>query len=319
VWDLDERKAGEPSTDDWIHHHRHTRRRGMIEVSKYLSSEEWYQGIGEIAVNGNLIACAPDASSGPILVFSLLTGSRVYELKERGSQQLSEWMPEDVTGLSCLCLTPFFLLTKGKVINDHHQNIKLVPSDHNVVLQRTKKTKTEQSIGYVSRLSDSHIQMPSSSSSSSSSSHHAQMTPYQLYQYYNNNNNNNNNNSNNSNNNNNQQQETTATTATKPMPATSACINVWDLQNGKLIYRLVPMLKHPNQYYTITDIKVSPDNAKVFCSIDVRESHEYQEYLYCWDFSIQSNKTQNETMGFVQLDPNDSNTRTSGKSWVCFI
>ncbi|KAI8883408.1 WD40 repeat-like protein [Backusella circina FSU 941] len=294
VWDLDDEKKTAPSSttdDQWVHHHRQTRRRGMIEVSKYLSSEEWYQGVGEIAVNGNLIACAPDASSGPILVFSLLTGSRVYELKERASEQLSEWISEEMTGLSCLCLTPFFLLTKGKVINDHHQNIKLVPSEHNVVLQRTQKEKTEQSLGYVSRLSESSVEMPSS-----------QMTPYQLYQYYS------------------QQEEQQA--AQKPsIPATSACINVWDLQNGKLIYRLVPTLQHPNQYYTIADIKVSPDYARVFCSIDVRENQEYHEYLYCWDFSIHSkNQSQEQQkMGFVELDTLVPATRTCGKSWVCFM
>jgi hypothetical protein len=280
VWDLDNKSA--PTT----------RRRGMIDISSYLSGRsDWYQGVGEIAVNGNLVACAPDAS-GPILVFSLLTGSLVYELRQQEEVLQSEWVTEDITAFTRLCLTPFFLLTKGKIHHSQHinQQIKLVPAHHNVVLQRTSKEPTP---GYITKLSDSPPTAPP---------HVAQMTPYQLYQYYQSIN---------------QEEEPEVT-----MPTSSACINVWNLQTGKIAYRLVPTLDKPNQNYTITDVRTTPDYSQVFASIEVRGQKHYQERLYCWDFSVRSEQEdteQEQAFDILELDSLDLVLRKTGKSWVCFM
>lgn len=289
VWDLDNNTQ------------KPTRRRGMIDISSYLSGQsDWYQGVGEIAVNGNLVACAPDAS-GPILVFSLLTGSLVYELREALIQQ-SEWVTEDIMAFTRLCLTPFFLLTKGKV---HHPagsactdsdasswGVKLIPSKHNVVLQRTKKQT--MSVGYVTKLSEA---------TNTPSAHVAQMTPYQLYQYY---------------------QSINKEEEEDPihMPTSSACINVWNLATGKIAYRLLPTLETPNQNYTITDVRTTPDYSKVFASIEVRGSKHYEERLYCWDFagfSSNGEEGKKDTFDIVELDSLDPVLRKNGKSWVCFM
>ncbi|KAI8094930.1 WD40-repeat-containing domain protein [Gilbertella persicaria] len=276
VWDLDHRQT-------WTNHHRPTRR-GMINISSYLSGRsDWYQGVGEIAVNGHLIACAPDAS-GPILVFSLLTGSLVYELRmpEDTEQGL---LTEDITAFTRLCLTPFFLLTKGKVTHTNH-SIKLVPSN-NVVVERKKQT----SAGYITKLSDSKVSAPAAS----------QMTPYQLYQYYQ------------SIHHTQQQQQ-----EVQIMPQTSACINVWDLQTGKIAYRLLPTLDYPSQNYTLTDVRVTPDFSKVFASIEIRKQNHYEERLYCWDFSIRHQDSPQD-FDILELDSMDIAARKTGKSWVCFI
>lgn len=256
VWDLDERTNRPP-------------RRGMIDISLYLSGRsDWYQGVGEIAVNGHLVACAPDAS-GPILLFSLLTGSLVYELKSDEPHP----MTEDITAFTRLCLSPFFLLTKGKV---HKQStIRLVPA-HNIVVQRA----TTETPAYVSKVS--HQQETKA----------AQMTPYQLYQYY------------------------QSVTVLSEMPTHSACINVWNLQTGKIIYRLVPTLDHASQNYTITDIRLTPDFSKVFATIEVRGQKDYDEKVYCWDFS---KKQDEKEFDLVELDDLDPVLRKTGKSWVCFM
>lgn len=257
----------------------------MIDISSYLSGRsDWYQGVGEIAVNGHLVACAPDAS-GPILVFSLLTGSLVYELRvpEELPQQ-NEWVTEDITAFTRLCLSPFFLLTKGKIYHQANSEIKLVPSD-NIVIQRTKKPSNP---GYVTKLSDSkmnHI-IPAV----------AQMTPYQLYQYY-----------------------QSLNPIQEQMPTTSACINVWNLQTGKIAYRLVPTLEIPTQNYTITDVRITPDFSKVFATIEVRGQKHYQESVYCWDFSLKHQDEIVQEFDLIELDELDPKLRKSGKSWVCFM
>lgn len=253
VWDIDH------PTAEWTNHHRPARR-GMIDISSYLSGRsDWFQGVGEIAVNQNLIACAPDAS-GPILVFSLLTGSLVYELRVDTTH--------DITAFTRLCLTPFFLLTKGKLSNKD-TTYPIIPADHNVILQRNE----EQGLEYTVNTDN----LPSN------------MTPYQLAQYY-------------------QQQE---------IPATSACINVWDLQTGKIVYRLLPTLETPHQTYTINDIRVSPDYTKVFACIETRGS---LQQLFCWDFGI-TNKHQQHTQDFdiIKLDEPDTTSRKIGTSWVCYL
>ncbi|RCH78059.1 hypothetical protein CU098_003888, partial [Rhizopus stolonifer] len=92
VWDLKTKKLARM----W---HGHRGRVLCIHMNEDGRSD-WYQGVGEIAVNGHLIACAPDAS-GPILVFSLLTGSLVYELRmpEDTEQGL---LTEDITAFTRL-------------------------------------------------------------------------------------------------------------------------------------------------------------------------------------------------------------------------
>ncbi|CAO3652919.1 unnamed protein product [Mucor hiemalis] len=276
VWDLDNDTS------------KRRTRRGMIDISSYLSGRsDWYQGVGEIAVNGHLVACAPDAS-GPILVFSLLTGSLVYELRvpeqQRQQQQHAEWNTEDITAFTRLCLTPFFLLTKGKI--HHSSNIKLVPSKENIVLQRTQRQQGV--VGHVTKLSD-HNNIPPV----------ANMSPYQLYQYYASING---------------EEELSLST-----PTTSACINVWDLQTGKIAYRLVPTLKNPNQNYSITDVRLSSDFSKVFASIEVRGQKHYEERLFCWDFNVRHEHEQHNDFDIVELDSMDPVSRKTGKSWVCFM
>lgn len=295
VWDLDD--------------HEKRRRRGMIDISSYLSGRsDWYQGVGEIAVNGHLVACAPDAS-GPILVFSLLTGSLVYELRvpEDHRQphhplQHTEWNTEDITAFTRLCLTPFFLLTKGKIHHNNKSTIQLVPAKENIVLQRTQRKK-QQSVGHLTKLSDSRdVNIPPV----------ANMSPYQLYQYY-------------ASINHTAEQDDNNSLS---MPTTSACINVWDLQTGKIAYRLVPtLLDNPHQNYSITDIRLSPDFSKVFASIEVRGSKHYKESLFCWDFNVRqrhhdnNDEKQNNLSEFdiVELDSMDPVLRKTGKSWVCFM
>lgn len=286
VWDL----ANNNSSDV---HVRKPTRRGMIDISVYLSGRnDWYQGVGEIAVNGHLVACAPDAS-GPILVFSLLTGSLVYELRipeSSLSQNSSEWMAEEMTAFTHLCLTPFFLLTKGKVHNSN-KSMKLIPSTNNIVLQRRQQRKQA---GYVAHVDD----YPPASAPPRSV---AQMTPYQLYQYY----------------------QTVNATREEPqvvVPESSACIHVWDLQTGKIVYSLVPMLEKPHQHYTITDVRVTPDFSKVFASIELRGQRQYGEKLYCWDFaSKNADDVSEDAFDIIQLDDVDSDLRKLGKSWVCFM
>ncbi|OBZ81915.1 putative E3 ubiquitin ligase complex SCF subunit sconB [Choanephora cucurbitarum] len=278
VWDIV--KTNEP-----VNRHKPTRR-GAINIAAYLSGRiDWYQGVGEIAINGHLIACAPDAS-GPILVFSVLTGSLVYEIRP-GEAVENEWMTEDITAFSRLCLTPFFLLTKGKVT--HATNtIKLVPSDQNVVVQRSQKPTNP---GYVTHLHESSSRPPL-----------PQMTPYQLYRHY---------------------QSINSTQEEEDelhaMPQTSACINVWDLQTRKTKYRLVPTLPLPHQNYTITDVRVTPDYSKVFASIETRGQRSYEERVFCWDFSVTHLDEATQHFDIVELDTADPQARKTGKSWVCFV
>lgn len=274
VWDLDG-----SNTNAWTNHHRPARR-GMIDISSYLSgTSEWFQGVGEIAVNGHLIACAPDAS-GPILIFSLLTGSLVYELRSPNFNN-GEWVTEDITSFTRLCLTPFFLLTKGKVDNKA-LDLPLVPASQNVVLQRRE-------------LQRSPIQQTDNNMPSLLAPPASRMTPYQLYQYY-----------------------QTIQPQQPQTPKSSECINVWDLQTGKIIYRLLPTLKNAQLNYNITDIRLSPDYSKVFAVVEIRG---VEEELFYWDFSIKNNNDNEQDFDIMELervvDPNTS--RKNGKSWICLL
>ncbi|KAG1053562.1 hypothetical protein G6F43_004374 [Rhizopus delemar] len=278
--------------------------RGMIDISRYLSERsDWYQGVGEIAIHRDLVACAPDAS-GPILLFSLLTGSLVYELQVPQEPIVrTTWAAEDITTFTRLCLTPFFLLTRGRISNKA-KDIKTVPSTNNVFLERKKVSNQKpKKAGYITVLSD-HSPPPV-----------AQMTPYQLYLYYQSLNNGEE--SNGRNDNSRSEEELDSST----IPETSACIHVWDLQTGKIAYRLLPILPNMNQHYSITDIQLSPDYSKVFASIQIRGQTHSEEHLYCWDFSSTNRESSEVVQDFkvLELDSRDPIQQKIGKSWVCFM
>ncbi|KAF9356557.1 hypothetical protein BGX26_005126 [Mortierella sp. AD094] len=94
VWDI------HPGTTSSLTSH------GTIHAASYLSStsppglEDWTSGIEHICVGDSLVACSTEFS-GSVLVFSLATGSMVYEIP--GLYQPSK-----------MCMTDFFLLTGGR-------------------------------------------------------------------------------------------------------------------------------------------------------------------------------------------------------------
>ncbi|KAI9312420.1 WD40-repeat-containing domain protein [Dichotomocladium elegans] len=305
VWDLVEQTQAD------------TARRGMIDISSYLSaSSDWIQGVGEIAVASHLVACSPDAS-GPVLVFSLLTGSLVYELgSPRPMVRDLDWgiVSEDMTGFTKLCLTPYFLLTKGKLPNEQ-DSIPVLPHRYQPPTPAVprKQHLSTHTYGYIASLDDTPYTPPPA----------AQMTPYQLYQYY---------------------QSINSTPSSSYLPeATTAeasevetpkqfrsCINVWDLETGNIVYRLAPILDNPSAGYTITDIRVSPDSSKVFACVEVRTRYQRQERIYCWDFggkqkarALSDNCTESAELSVVQLDGyldgSSSNRQAVGNSWACFM
>ncbi|KAG0333312.1 hypothetical protein BG004_000895 [Podila humilis] len=79
---------------------------GTIHTASYLATtmaagvEDWGSGIEHICVGDSLVACSTEFS-GSVLVFSIATGSLVYEIP--GLYQPSK-----------LCMTDFFLLTGGR-------------------------------------------------------------------------------------------------------------------------------------------------------------------------------------------------------------
>ncbi|KAF9424627.1 hypothetical protein BGZ94_008022 [Podila epigama] len=80
---------------------------GTIHTGSYLAStvppgaEDWVSGIDHICVGDSLVTCSTEIS-GSTLVFSLATGSLVYEIP--GLYQHSK-----------MCMTDFFLLTGGRI------------------------------------------------------------------------------------------------------------------------------------------------------------------------------------------------------------
>ena len=364
VWDLHEESAIFPGGG-----------RGMIDISSYLSARsDWIQGVGEIAVNEHLVACSPDAS-GPILVFSLLTGSLVYELTTAIKPQLRSTLrwdstttttaveeeEEEMTGFTKLCLTPYFLLTKGRLPN-HDDDIPVLPRPP-IQQQTSSDTRFSasfsnkgRSFGYIARLDDSSLPHTLSPSTQ-------RMTPYQLYQYYQSvNNNTNNNNSSISNNQSSHisafssassysslssssasfnEQVSSSLASSSPSSSSSSpsrniirgCINVWDLQTGNIVFRLVPEFDQPpppETGYTITDIRTNPDSSKVYACIELRRRHYRQEKLFCWDFAgTQKGYPSSDSYSIVQIDgqhydDNDiqqhpHHRQTVGNSWVCFM
>ncbi|KAI1304998.1 hypothetical protein EDD11_005022 [Mortierella claussenii] len=94
VWDIHPGPSSSPSSH------------GTIHSASYIASttppglDDWISGIEHICVGDSLVACSTEFS-GSVLVFSLATGSLVYEIP--GLYQPSK-----------MCMTDFFLLTGGR-------------------------------------------------------------------------------------------------------------------------------------------------------------------------------------------------------------
>ncbi|KAG9066841.1 hypothetical protein KI688_012753 [Linnemannia hyalina] len=94
VWDIHPSPGSSSSTH------------GTIHTASYMTSraphglDDWISGIEHICVGDSLVACSTEFS-GSVLVFSLGTGSLVYEIP--GLYQPSK-----------MCMTDFFLLTGGR-------------------------------------------------------------------------------------------------------------------------------------------------------------------------------------------------------------
>ncbi|KAF9586061.1 hypothetical protein BGW38_010051 [Lunasporangiospora selenospora] len=106
VWDIDQNSSSATSL-------------GTIHTASYttLGSSsghgDWVSGVEHICVGESLLACSME-NSRSILVFSLATGSLVYEIP--GMYQRSK-----------ICMTEFFLLTGGRTLIGH-RDIKPIPS-----------------------------------------------------------------------------------------------------------------------------------------------------------------------------------------------
>ncbi|CAO3635688.1 unnamed protein product [Cunninghamella blakesleeana] len=279
VWDLDD--VGQ---------------RGSIDISSYLSDRlDWFQGVGEIALNGHLIVCAPDAS-GPILIFSLLTGSLVYELKAE---------PQDVA-CTRLCLTPYYLLTKGEINKKNEREVPIYPpsstfdTSESLSSESSSKSSPSETLSLPMHqtISLSSFTHPSTTSS---------LTPYQLAKHYSSSlTTTNNNNSNN-------ESSSSSNDLYKQNKFTKSCIDVWDLQTGKLVYRLIPPITNPSVIASIVDIRISPHAAHVFACIEIRNYGQRRHVLCCWDFSNQKFKLPT----VVTLPTSISNIHTNN-TWACF-
>lgn len=312
VWDLADHHLEEQVT---------TARRGMIDISSYLSaSSDWIQGVGEIAVGEHLVACSPDAS-GPVLVFSLLTGSLVYELgSPRPRIRDLDWgaVVEEMTGFTKLCLVPYFLLTKGKLPN-YPDGIPVLPSPPPPppTTSPEKKSTSKPRYGYIASLDESPCSPPPPAA--------AQMTPYQLYRYYQSINASSSSSNTSIIQDQQHQHQQSAPSSSSNNKQIRSCINVWDLETGDIVYRLAPQL---DSGYIITDIRASPDSSKVFACVEIRTRHQRQERLYCWDFSSTrrhpSTTDHDPQLKVMQIDGCTSSSTTAykqsvGNSWACFM
>jgi WD40 repeat protein len=290
VWDIDSllphRKNYPAQANNW---------RGTIDISLYLSpSSEWFAGVGELAINDNLIACSSDTSA-PILIFSLLTGSLVYQLRSKYIGSGSMFLH--------LCMTPFFLLTKGKVLpNDNGPRLIQSISTHNADDSGMKaQEKSRTRYGYVTPLIDSTINIPQQQN----------LTAYQLQQLL--------------------------RLRNTPMgeddssisrPETRACVNVWDLQTGKIVYRLVPDSGAENHTFTsMADMRTTPDFSKVIAVLCDMTSGK--EKVYVWDFSTRSGPNRSldaneQELCIAKLDnepvkPYATVYPRVGKAWTCYM
>lgn len=309
VWDLNDHDYDQPHSppqQSWLN------RRGAIDISAYLSARSsWYQGVGELVVNEHLVACAPDAS-GPILVFSLLTGSLVYELGHPLNHPAWSTSSEAMIGITKLCLTPYFLLTKGKLLPNDDLS-KVYPLSRPTPKRKHHK---QPSYGYVTQLS-----------ASASASTTPALTPYQLLQQMQ------------ANQPATQQQdgmtpawmnvgdiEPVLPLEPTPRERERVCINVWNLQTGKIDYRLAPTVD-PEMDYTITDIRTTPDGSKVLACVELRSRMSREEKLFCWDFACKERQKAEQSPGgsevtAVLVDGNPAchpDNRTVGHSWACFM
>ncbi|KAI8579318.1 hypothetical protein K450DRAFT_242665 [Umbelopsis ramanniana AG] len=290
VWDINRlmphRKNQSADAHNW---------RGTIDISLYLSTtSEWFTGVGELAVNDNLIACSSDTSA-PILIFSLLTGSLVYQLRSRFMGTGSMF--------SHLCMTPFFLLTKGKVLpNDNGPRIVQSTSNHTMEEQRiNSQEQSSTRYGYVTQLNDSTINIP----------RQPNLTAYQLQQLL-------------------QLRNTPMGNDDDSLsqPDMRACINVWDLRTGKIIYRLVPDPSPESRRFTsITDIRTTPDFSKVVAVLCDMTSGK--EKVYVWDFSCHvgpntSIEPSEQEMFIEEVDNEPMKAYApvcprAGKAWLCYM
>jgi WD40 repeat protein len=116
------------------------------------------------------------------------------------------------------------------------------------------------------------------------------MTPYQLSRYY----------------------ASTSQITTPTQVSARSCIDVWDLQTGKLVYRLVPPLP-PNTTASITDIQISPNTAHVFACVEIREYGSRKNHLCCWDFSNDQLPPPS-----VKILPPLSSASSFGHAWACY-
>lgn len=267
--------------------------RGTIDISQYLSpSSEWSTGVGELAMNDTLIACSSD-STAPILIFSLLTGALVYQLKSKYISSGSMF--------SHLCMTPFFLLTKGQVSSndDGPRRVHGVSSEKQERKASHNREASRTRYGYVTPLNESTINLPPQPN----------LSAYQLQQLLRLNN--------------------TAIGNEDPIPAqpeSRGCINVWDLRTGKIIYRLVPDTGSENIAYTsITDIRTTPDFSKVVAVLCDMASGK--ERVFTWDFT----KTFNQPIQALEqelfvaeldgqpIEPYSPAFPRVGKSWTCYM
>ncbi|KAI8336563.1 quinon protein alcohol dehydrogenase-like superfamily [Chlamydoabsidia padenii] len=253
--------------------------RGSIDISSYLSNQhDWLQGVGEIAVNGHLVVCAPDAI-GPVLIFSLLTGSLVYELQTQ----------PHTTAFTRLCLTPFYLLTRGEINSYNQDRVPLYPpsTTNNTRILSTSSISpgmaSDPLTNILANKGTTHTDEPMPAAPPPSLA----LTPYQISQYYAN--------------------QATATTIKR------SCIDVWDLQTGKLVYRLVPPLPSTTTA-SITDIRISPNTAHVFACVEIRESGSRTNYLCCWDFS----NNQMPLPSVKVIPPISPWPSSFGNAWACF-
>ncbi|KAG0296888.1 hypothetical protein BGZ96_008243 [Linnemannia gamsii] len=105
VWDIHPSPGSSSSTH------------GTIHTASYMTSraphglDDWISGIEHICVGDSLVACSTEFS-GSVLVFSLGTGARVFEIP--GLYQPSK-----------MCMTDFFLLTGGRGAWNQDNSINL--------------------------------------------------------------------------------------------------------------------------------------------------------------------------------------------------
>ncbi|KAL0082906.1 WD40-repeat-containing domain protein [Phycomyces blakesleeanus] len=284
VWDLENHSIeGSPTETNYTH----TTPRGHIDISSYISSHgEWYQGVGDIAVNTHLVACAPE-SSGPLLVFSLLTGALVYELQTNidGPRQ---WPFSGALGVINICLTPFFLLTKGKVLKND-TSVPIYP-------------KQPTTFGQASSIQTINHEIPA-----------GRMTPYQLYRYYQ---------SQQSQQSDDQTMDSldcinvwclrTGKMAYRLVPT---------FETPDIKYTITDIRLCPDFSRTLVCLEVR-DNSR-----PSPERHQTEERLYCWDFSCQNISMDQANISKQELTAVQINAPTHlsephqkiGKSWMYYM